>query len=167
MVAFSWVFALSILSFSFYQLYNTISILHAYQSLEGSADTTKQGNAPSLANKIIRTEDRQYLWARGPLDPDHERSRWFDMTGSPLPLEKFQYGIGQDTIPSIDHPVFVDPDDPRLLEKWRRVVHDHIDRLQVIGVARNGVARAYPIALLNHHELVNDEFHGRPVTVGW
>ena len=42
-----------------------------------------------------------------------------------------------------------------------------MNRLRVIGFAHGGEARAYPIALLNHHELVNDTVGGKPVTVGW
>jgi hypothetical protein len=30
-----------------------------------------------------------------------------------------------------------------------------------------GQPRAYPTALLDQHELVNDEFLGKPVSVGW
>ncbi|MEE9296441.1 MAG: hypothetical protein V3W34_15975, partial [Phycisphaerae bacterium] len=44
-----------------------------------------------------------------------EKPEWFDITGSPLDKHGFQFGIGKDTIPSIDDPVFVKPDDPRLL----------------------------------------------------
>lgn len=37
----------------------------------------------------------------------------------------------------------------------------------VIGVAVNGVAKAYPVRLLSLHEIVNDEFGGQPVLVTW
>ena len=117
-----------------------------------------------LAGKIRHEGDRQYLWAKGPTDPEDESSEWFDLTGSPLPLEGFQYGIGKDTIPSIDHPVFVKADDPRLKAKWGDL---DLDNLTVIGFVHNGIARAYPVPLLNRHELVNDTVGGKPVTVGW
>lgn len=163
----AWIFVITILTYSVIQIYNTLYTLYSYQSLAESTESTRIGSGPSLSNKIKRVDDRQYLWARGPLDPTHERSQWFDLTGSPLPLENFQYGIGRDTIPSIDKPVYVDPDDPRLIDKWNRYTRGHIDQLKVIGVERNGIARAYPIALLNGHELVNDDFGGIPVTIGW
>ena len=41
------------------------------------------------------------------------------------------------------------------------------DDLMVIGYVMEGEARAYPTALLDRHEVVNDEFKGKPVTVGW
>jgi hypothetical protein len=37
----------------------------------------------------------------------------------------------------------------------------------VIGVARNGEARAYPLDLLNWHELVNDTLGGLPILVSF
>lgn len=117
-----------------------------------------------LAGKIRREGDRQFLWAKGSTDPSDESSEWFDLTGSPLPLEGFQYGIGKDTIASIDHPVFVTPDDPRLQAKWPTM---NLDNLPVLGFSHNGVDRAYPVALLDRHELVNDTIGGKPVTVGW
>jgi hypothetical protein len=37
----------------------------------------------------------------------------------------------------------------------------------VIGYVAEGQPRAYPTALLDGHELVNDEALGKPFTVGW
>jgi Protein of unknown function (DUF3179) len=36
---------------------------------------------------------------------------------------------------------------------------------RVIGIAYRGIAKAYPIKILNWHEIVNDSFAGNPVTV--
>ncbi len=36
---------------------------------------------------------------------------------------------------------------------------------RVVGVTVNGESRAYPIAILNHHECVNDELGGAPIAV--
>ena len=91
---------------------------------------------------------------------------WFDITDSPLDKTGYQYGIGKDTIPSIDQPVHVHPDDPRLLALARQEIED-VNDLRVIGYADGGEARAYPIGLLDGHELVNDTVGGKPVTVGW
>ena len=41
------------------------------------------------------------------------------------------------------------------------------DEIMVIGFAVGTEARAYPVGLLDHHELVNDSLGGKPVTVGW
>ena len=39
--------------------------------------------------------------------------------------------------------------------------------IRVIGFADGGDVKAFPVALLDRHELVNDEIGGKPVTVGW
>ena len=36
---------------------------------------------------------------------------------------------------------------------------------RVLGVTLNGIAKAYPIRILNYHEVVNDRFKGTPVAV--
>ena len=120
-----------------------------------------------VSSKIHKDKGKQYLWAKGPKIHGDDASEWFNMTGSPLKLEEINHGIGRDTIPSIDNPVFVKPDDPRLRRRWGKNENANIDDLRVIGYEHNGVARAYPIKLLNRHELVNDTVAGTPVTVGW
>ena len=41
------------------------------------------------------------------------------------------------------------------------------DVTQVFGFVYNGQAKAYPIQIMDHHELVNDTIAGKPITVGW
>ena len=41
------------------------------------------------------------------------------------------------------------------------------DEEQVIGVSINGDARAYPIDILSHREIVNDVVGGKPIAVTW
>ena len=77
-----------------------------------------------------------------------------------------------DRIRSIDDPVYVSPDDPRLLEiptsPYREdEVAASNDEIMVVGYVEEGEARAYPTALLDRHEVVNDRISGKPVTVGW
>lgn len=38
---------------------------------------------------------------------------------------------------------------------------------KVLGVTLAGVSRAYPIRIMSHHELVNDEVAGTPYLVSW
>lgn len=108
---------------------------------------------------IVERDGRLLLWASG--SPGSGEQQWFDMTGSLIDPAKFQYGIGKDTIPSIDEPVFVPYGDPVLAQ------HGIGDLTQVIGFEHNGIARAYPVRLLNRHEIVNDEFAGEPFAVCW
>lgn len=62
---------------------------------------------------------------------------------------------GTDCIPSIDNPTFQPSDQADWLAE---------DDL-VIGIEVNGKARAYPLRILNVHEIVNDEVNGRQIAV--
>ena len=67
------------------------------------------------------------------------------------------YGsLGFDTITPIYSPEFSPASEAR--------VHDETF---VIGLAINGEARAYPVSILNRHEMVNDVVGGVPVLVTW
>lgn len=41
------------------------------------------------------------------------------------------------------------------------------DDAWVLGVYHNGIAKAYSLNLLNHHEIVNDDFGGEPLAAVW
>lgn len=146
---------LGLAAFILYALYETKT------SLPSGFSTSSHGIT------IHKDGDRVYLWASGAKDYEAIGSTWFDMTGTPLPVEQFQYGIGRDTIQSIDHPIFRKADDPDLRERWGRSKDADIGSLIVLGYAHNGEAHAYPLTLMNRHELVNDLVGGKPVTVGW
>ena len=108
---------------------------------------------------LVKKDGKLLLWASG--RPDSEESEWFDMTDSKINPLRFYHGIGKDRIPSIDGPVFVTRDDPQLASF-------HIDeRTRVIGYATEGEAKAYPIRIMNHHEIVNDTFGDTHLTVAW
>ena len=65
-------------------------------------------------------------------------------------------GPGRDGIPPIDKPKFADVADPPEYMKGDE---------PVVSLEINGEARAYPLAILIWHEIVNDEVGGVPVTV--
>jgi hypothetical protein len=80
----------------------------------------------------------------------------FDLSGSLVPGDQIHGGGPvRDGIPSIDAPKFVPARDADFLDGEGRV----------LGVVRNGEARAYPIRIMNWHEIVNDRFGGMPVAV--
>ncbi len=122
-------------------------------------------------SRKIRTEDgKTYLWAGG--KPTGPQAHWYDFTGAPIRAANLQFGIGKDTIRAIDDPLFVSPDDPRLMKLPHSPYRPDerpktTDDIMVIGYADGDDARAYPAALLDGHELVNDCVGGKPVTVGW
>lgn len=127
------------------------------------------------SKKVLKKDGKTLLWA-GPrnISPDADKADlWYDFTGSPIPTAELQFGIGRDAIRSIDDPMFVAPDDPRLLKDipppgyGRGSKPKTNDEIDVIGYADGDDARAYPTALLDRHELVNGRVGGKPVTVGW
>lgn len=120
--------------------------------------------------KIRREDGRTYVYAGGDLESGE--ADWFDFTGAPINPADLQFGAGKHAIPPIDDPVFVEPDDPRLLNiPSSRFRPDEdaetTNEIMVIGYVEDGVAKAYPTALLDHHEVVNDRVRGKPVSVGW
>lgn len=123
------------------------------------------------SSKKVKIEDgRTWIWAGG--DKDGPGAEWYEFTGSPIPAAELQFGIGKDRIRAIDDPLYVSPTDPRLLSldtsPYRPEEKPKTnDEIKVIGFSEGGQALAYPIALLDHHELVNDTIGGKPVTVGW
>lgn len=64
-------------------------------------------------------------------------------------------GPSKDGIPSIDDPKFVSPGEASEVD----------DDSIVLGVERNGEAKAYPRGILVQHEIVNDVIDGMPVSV--
>ena len=61
----------------------------------------------------------------------------------------------RDCIPSIDQPGFVAAADAHALE----------DQDLVLGLNLGEVKRAYPVFILNHHEIVNDTVAGEPIAI--
>ena len=107
---------------------------------------------------IIEENGRRLLWAG---EDEEGNVEWFDMTDSTIDPHRFQFCIGKDRIDSIDRPEFVAADDPLLLA--RGVTPE----TPVLGVFLNEIARAYPVRLMDAHEVVNDEFDGEAFAVFW
>ena len=73
-----------------------------------------------------------------------------------IPADEIHHGgPPRDGIPAIDTPQFVDADAAGFLKPSDRV----------LGIERNGVRKAYPVAILNWHEIVNDRFADEPLVV--
>ena len=82
----------------------------------------------------------------------------FNLTGALIPEDEIHSGgPPRDGIPAIDKPRFVKPADAHFLQAGDRV----------LGITRHGVSKAYPIAILNWHEIVNDNFADEPVVVSF
>ena len=82
----------------------------------------------------------------------------WDFSKHNIPLDEiFSGGPEKDGIPAIDRPRFVAAE--RADKKFMKAS----DR--VLGLVLNGKKKAYPIKILNWHEIVNDHIGGQPVVV--
>jgi len=82
--------------------------------------------------------------------------RAFDFSNASVPRAEIRHGgPAVDGIPAIRDPKFVSVEDADYLR----------DQDIVIGIVRNGDARAYPLRILVWHEIVNDDFGTLPVAV--
>ncbi len=82
----------------------------------------------------------------------------FDVTRHTISISEIERSIPKDAIPALTLPQFVSAQ-----EAGRNLK----DSDRVLGVAFDGEAKAYPIGMLNRHELVNDIIGNRPVLVTW
>jgi hypothetical protein len=80
----------------------------------------------------------------------------FDLRDSVVPAQEIHPGgPARDGIPAIDHPRFVDSDG----------AHTLMPEDPVLGLVRAGQARAYPVAIMNWHEIVNDRIGAESIAV--
>jgi len=80
----------------------------------------------------------------------------FNVDNAIVPKDKIMSGgVPKDGIPALLKPEFVEAGEGRFLNPED----------EVIGVQLDGKAKAYPIKILNWHEVVNDTIEGAPVVV--
>ncbi len=110
-------------------------------------------DSPTALAQTVITEPKTKLVPAGP------GQKPFDVTRHTIPLSEIRGGgPARDGVPALVHANFIAADQVgRLLKKSDRV----------LGVFLNGEAKAYPVRILNWHELVNDSVGGRPVLVSW
>jgi len=85
-----------------------------------------------------------------------ESMNGFDLDDALIPVDEIKSGgPPRDGIPSLDYPEFVTADDATYLN----------GRDRILGVSVNGFARAYPIRVLNYHEIVNDVIGGTATVI--
>ena len=82
----------------------------------------------------------------------------FDLSNPLVPREEiFHGGPPRDGIPSIDQPRFLRAGQASFLKPDDRV----------LGLVFDGVARAYPIKILNFHEIVNDKINQQAIVISY
>lgn len=118
--------------------------------------------------------DREYwqvAWAQGSLTPQRgsgtrgegftrltalQRQPAFDLSTTVIPASEIHAGgPPKDGIPALTNPKFVTADNATYLQSDDRV----------IGLLASGEARAYPLKILDHHEIVNDRIGNLSVAV--
>ncbi|RMF22157.1 MAG: DUF3179 domain-containing protein, partial [Deltaproteobacteria bacterium] len=86
------------------------------------------------------------------------RANGFDLSRHAIAPELIvSGGPPKDGIPAIDEPKFVEAAEATFLRPDE----------QVVGVVESGEAKAYPLRILNWHEIVNDVVGSRPVAVSY
>ena len=89
------------------------------------------------------------LASGAPVTTYAQQMNGFDLKGSLIASDEIHSGgPPRDGIPAIDKPEFTEAGLATFLR----------DDDAVLGMVRNGVARAYPVRILNWHEVVNDRF---------
>ena len=85
-----------------------------------------------------------------------ESRNGFVLDGALVPPDEIlRGGPGRDGIPSLDDPVFVKAGEAKFLSSKDRV----------LGIEINGIARAYPVRILNYHEIVNDSIGDEAIVI--
>lgn len=80
----------------------------------------------------------------------------FDLRQATIPVQEIRSGgPPKDGIPSLSNPTMVSADEATYLRASDRV----------IGVVSGGESRAYPLAILNYHEIINDRIGELPIAV--
>ena len=140
---------------------NRIGIVSAVAAL-GLVTAVAISTLTTSPNQVL-AQDAEFVAQRpdqieDPGEPRFNTSGWdTDFNISAVPYQEiFSGGPGKDGIPAIDNPRFESIEEARA---W--VTGDG----PVISLEVNGEARAYPLAVLAWHEIVNDTIGGVPVIV--
>ena len=93
----------------------------------------------------------------------------FDLAALNLPTgELVASGMPRDGLSPLDDPPTMTPDEADQIP-WGG--HGHgtflVSGSRVVGVELDGEARAYPLSVLNWHEVVNDTLGGSPITIAY
>ncbi len=105
---------------------------------------------PKMDAALCRTEPSEVPLAQG------TGGNWLNLSNAIIPTEEIRSGgPPKDGIPALSDPNIVPASQATFLRPGSRV----------IGVVLGGQPRAYPLAILNWHECVNDVLGKRPIAV--
>jgi hypothetical protein len=130
-------------------------IYRGYWSYTGIADWIPNDYRPTSEKEKVSSSNIAIQNQPG----DIQIKNGFQLSNSLVRQEYItESGLPKDGRPAIDHPDFV-----RLSEAREFLKDDDL----VLGVIYDEIAKAYPIRILNLHEVVNDNFAGTPVTISY
>ena len=112
--------------------------------------TIVPGMLPPAYGDVVREGEKTYI-------VDREGYRWDVTQAESLGFtpEKFQYGIGKDTIVPLNGSHLEENDGSSYFN------------FRVIGIADNGESHAYSVSTLTQREIVNSDLSGKAIAVGY
>ncbi|MFB6257377.1 MAG: DUF3179 domain-containing (seleno)protein [Flavobacteriales bacterium] len=99
-------------------------------------------------DKIYKKNGRKYLWG------GKDSSMHFDITNCSLRDSNFHFGLGREKFEALVDPEYIS------MEKADK---KYEDSTKFLATRINGVSRAYPLKVLQRHEVVNDRIGAVPV----
>ncbi|MBN4073952.1 DUF3179 domain-containing protein [bacterium AH-315-E10] len=117
-----------------------------YDRIIGNSYNTS-GNYNERGN-FFEKDGHRYLFGG---QQEHEH---FKIDNLILDDTQFHYGLGRENFPAVVNPRFEPAD---LASSWLN------DNEAIIGISVNGESKAYPIRLLQQHEVVNDTVGGESI----
>ncbi|MBK9128778.1 MAG: DUF3179 domain-containing protein [Phycisphaerales bacterium] len=137
--------------------------------------TFRSGGWALLLSLILAGGVLAYWAARLPLrtptagDGRHVHSYAFDLSHAQIPVEGiYAAGFPKDGLPALVNPLALTRNQLDQFTRDLRRGHQGkflVGHDRVIGVEIGGQARAYPLSILNWHEIVNDTLSGVPIAV--
>ncbi len=114
---------------------------------------------PAVSNPRQDKKDEPVVERKATYVPAGPGQKPFDVTRHVIPLNEIQSGgPPKNGIPALDHPTFVSASEGDRSLKAQDMV---------LAVEFIGVAKAYPVRILNWHEVVNDDVGEQPVLISW
>ncbi len=115
--------------------------------------------ANGRARWMVYTVMLAVVWLYFGSNPLHAGSNnGFDLSDALVPAAQIEPGgPARDGIPAIDHPNFIGVSDAGFLS----------DTDRVLGINLQGEQKAYPVRILNYHEIVNDRLGDTAVVVSY
>ena len=127
------------------------------RSFSGSEAVLSQRARPLAAYVAVWTFVILLVPLSGPPWASARVLNGFDLSSASIrSAEILEGGPDRDGIPALDGPRFESAD----ASTWS-------DRERVLGISIGGESRAYPVAILDWHELVNDTLGGQPIVVSY